>query len=247
MQGRKSKYKVEFEQKKIIIQENGTYKECNDVQLMADSSVDTWNSFVSRYEGIEFSKPKIKNKRIICSGKVTKKNCEIEMAGDVAFNFNEKKLKKYEQIYKKEEVTFDVLQNLNDSNSICNYIILPTTGGMNNTKQAIGNDRFDTFIWALALYYTGCKTLILDNGSTPGMSFDNRKALEIFLDKFSGVYDYCEIMLNLVDKKYIDKLIKSGPYAIDSVERINEYIDLAKKFWDLNCKASFRFCKQNAH
>ena len=81
------------------------------------------------------------------------KDTAISVRGDVCFNLkwkNGNKLTFLSSVIKNEkdnEFLFrqlDVLQY-----SPMNLSIMPKTGGLNNLKQAIGSDRFDTFAWLL--------------------------------------------------------------------------------------------------
>jgi hypothetical protein len=117
---------------------------------------------------------------------------------------------------------------------------LPQTGGLNNAKQAIGNDRFDAFIWAMSMYFYGYKTLIKDNGSSPNMSYGNRDIMDCFLDSFSdGIQQFCKSIYQIYDNQFVNVLIESGSKSVDSCKRVFEYIQLAIDFWEK--RANF-FC-----
>lgn len=81
------------------------------------------------------------------------KGIEIYANGDVSFNIDFTKRKLYESIISEAEIS----ESLKDSLSVMRYSpmnisILPQAGGLNNTKQSLGNDRFDTFAYFMNQY-----------------------------------------------------------------------------------------------
>jgi hypothetical protein len=117
---------------------------------------------------------------------------------------------------------------------------MPQTAKLNHIKQSIGNDRLDTFIWALDLYYKGSKAIILANEKcSTNVWLCNRNILQEYLDSFGNdidntekIYVYCKKIYH-INRDLVDRLIKSGSKPIDSLVRINEYFDLAYAFWDM--------------
>ena len=94
---------------------------------------------------------------------------EIAVAGDVCFNLKLKNKKNY-TLYSsiiKDDKEIDRLYSLLDEirYSPMNISIMPQTGGLNNIKNAIGNDRFDTFARLLSIYYDGDKVPIINGGA----------------------------------------------------------------------------------
>jgi len=106
-----------------------------------------------------------------------------------------------------------------------NISIMPQTGALNNTKKHIGNDRLDTFIWALEQFYSS-KSNLLMNAST----YQNTKYLKAYLELFDGVEDYCSQIYH-INSSLVEDMIESGKKAIDSPERVIEYMNLAYRFW----------------
>ncbi len=49
--------------------------------------------------------------------------------------------------------------------SVLNISLMPQTGNLQITKKGIGNDRVDTFIWALDSYYNDETSLLFNNSS----------------------------------------------------------------------------------
>jgi hypothetical protein len=71
---------------------------------------------------------------------------------------------------------------------------------------------------------------------TFSLSGENFLALYDFLKKYKNINEYCKVFYfpkcnNENIEKLIKDLIKSGEKAIDSVKSVEEYIDLANKFW----------------
>ena len=87
-----------------------------------------------------------------------------------------------------------------------NISILPQAGGLNNTKQSLGNDRFDTFAYFIDQYYDGFKTPIINAGA-PKMFIKKRLELEKFLDSYNSSIEFFEDIYGL-EKHFVNKLIR---------------------------------------
>jgi hypothetical protein len=206
-----------------------------------DSSLEAWNFYQTIYQDMI-------SERIFKFGEKS-----IPVSGDICFNFNDKKIKYLKEIVKNDETVNDEVKNqINELIDICNAYqytpvnisVLPQTGGLNNTKQAIGNDRFDAFIWAMSMYFYGYKTLIKDNGSSPNMAFGNRAIMDYFLDSFSdGIQQFCKVIYQIYDTQFINVLIDSGSKSVDSCKRVFEYMQIAIDFWK---KRAIYFCNNKS-
>ncbi len=206
-----------------------------------DSRPEAWNFYRLIY-------PDMNSERIFQFGEKS-----IPVNGDICFNFNDKKVKYLKEIVKyvdtvNEEVKKQINELINRCNSYqhtpVNISVLPQTGGLNNTKQAIGNDRFDAFIWAMSMYFYGYKTLIKDNGSSPNMAYGNRAIMDYYLDSFSnGIQQFCKAIYQLYDTQFVNVLIESGSKSVDSCKRVFEYIQLAIVFWE---KRAIFFCNNKS-
>lgn len=173
---------------------------------------------------------------------VEKKN--ICLSGDIVFNFSqghytkqankyEKLLNKLEDEKKKEQYLEKLKTCVVNHHSQENCALLLSNGKLQIAKKSIGDDRGDTFIWALNSYFIGNTEIIL-NFATPEWG----GVLRCFLNSFKhckysseSIYKYCNMFYNITDRKLIDHLINSGAKAIDTPERVCEYIDLAQEFW----------------
>lgn len=217
---------------------NGWRKDMKKVHY--DNSAESWVFYQLIYDDLT-------NKKMFKSG-----SNSIAMSGDICFNFNDIKTKNFKEIILSDKSIDDKVKNklyvLIDKcrdyhHAPCNISILPKTGGINNTKQSIGNDRLDSFIWALSLYYQGFKTLIKDNGSSPKMAFENRKALDSFLTSFSeGPQQFCKKIYQIDDYNFICQMKESGGKSVDTCRRVFEYIQLAITFWEKRAEA---FCEKD--
>lgn len=115
--------------------------------------------------------------------------------------------------------------------SIVNVSLMPQTGNLQGTKKGIGNDRIDTFIWALNSYYDG-ETSLLFNNATYQNTQDLKAYLNIFKNKdCDPIYKYCSQIYGIYEG-LVDELIESGKMAIDSPERVIGYMKLAYQFWN---------------
>lgn len=172
---------------------------------------------------------------------------KIEISGDVDFNFNYSKYKYFLNIIKstsEDSATYTRLKGMLEKcyefhHTPENVSLIPKTGKLNNTKQRIGNDRFDTFIWGLSKFYNDEKALILNDGSC---EYDNRKILNCFLDEFNDIKTYCKKIYHISDEHLLGDLIDNGDKDIDSCAGVYKYMELAVRYWIE--KAEY-FCTSN--
>lgn len=159
---------------------------------------------------------------------------EIQVNGDVSFNidptFFNKCTKLYESILKEANVS----EGLKDSLGVMRYSpmnisILPQVGGLNNTKQSLGNDRFDTFAYFMNQYYDGFKTPIINAGA-PSMYIKNRLELQNFLDSYNTAGEFFADIYG-IDETFVRELIESGKSLITNKKEYCDYIKLACKYW----------------
>ena len=124
---------------------------------------------------------------------------EVELSGDIDFNFKGGFAHNRIQSYKHALLNSEVDEKIKDGfindlaicenlrNSCINVSLLPKTGSLNNLKQGVGNDRFDTFILVLDMYYNRENELIFNHSTN-----NNMQIIKDFMDDFVNVYDYCE-------------------------------------------------------
>ena len=171
----------------------------------------------------------------------------LRLRGETDFNFNDKKCERYEKIINKikdEETKSNALSLLKECkkmhHSLLNFSLMQSVGKMQEVKSKGLKiryyyeqlDRLDTFIYYLDDYKKD-ESLILN------CAYANKKCLKDYLDKFKDVYDYCEKIYFIkieknkrnTEEDLIQKLIKSGRKALDSCERVIEYMNLAIEFW----------------
>lgn len=180
------------------------------------------------------------------------KGTRASLSGDVIFNFTYSKNKScqfyiYQNWINQDQNPIRKNKYLNLLNkcrsmhhSFENCALMLQQGNLQTAKQGIGNDRGDTFIWALDEYYKETSGMVLNHATQ-----QNSIILKEFLDYFNHVYKYCEVFYNISDIDLIFKLIKSGRTALDSVEKVEHYIDLALKFWDERAKYMKNKYKEN--
>ena len=158
----------------------------------------------------------------------------IEVAGDVCFNFtlkNGKFFTLYGSIIRDDEVFSSLNEQLEKVRySPMNISIMPKTGGLNNIKKTIGNDRFDAFARLLSHYYVGNQVPII-NGGAINMTIEQRLLLSKFLDSYSSVYDYFEDIYGI--SSFVTKdLVIAGSRLITTKDHFFEYINMAVTFWN---------------
>lgn len=107
-------------------------------------------------------------------------------------------------------------------------------------------DRFDTFIYFLNKTFINRNKLLNMNQSnlrmcgeyfsnsifTASMKTENFCNLYDFLLSFSDIYDYCDVMYSISDRRFIKEIIQSGSKKITSIYSLGNYLDLANKYWD---------------
>ncbi|WP_106063124.1 hypothetical protein [Clostridium liquoris] len=169
-------------------------------------------------------------------------NNSIEVSGDVDFNFKMEHVRYLSNIVENSGSRMDKESKRTLVNRIfaynnltytpANISLFPVTGGLNNIKKSLGNDRLDTFLCALNLYFEGEYTsFILSGAGGPNPPFiKNRNKLKEFLDNFNDIDNYCNQIYH-IDRDLVHDLCSSGAKPIDTAERVEEYLDLADKFW----------------
>lgn len=162
---------------------------------------------------------------------------EIIVSGDVCFNISLKRGKYFTLFGSIVKDINNLISSEFDRNveilrySPMNISITPKKGGLNNIKKSIGNDRFDTFVWLMDLYYKGIRVPIINSGVI-NMDIKNKKILAEFLDSYDSVNEYFNDIYGL-ESDFIDKLKKSGEKEITTKDSFFEYICLALEFFEL--------------
>lgn len=208
-----------------------------------DNKKKAWEKYISAYHN-NFETIDI-DKDLECSGSriyITqafkhneKLSDTIKFSGETDFNFKKKRgFGNHYGVYKKlletnQENFQKNIEMLDECyskyKSSDNISIMPRSGNLQAVKKGIGNDRLDVFIWSINEYYSNSVNLLL-NQSTG----QNINCLKSFLAVFDNVYEYCKEIYHINDK-LVRKLIASGSQAIDSAERVVEYMALAMEFW----------------
>ena len=132
--------------------------------------------------------------------------------------------------------------------SPCNMSMILSTGGLNNFKQGISNDRFDVFIFEIFEYYKGKKLHILENGSSAQMCYANRMILERNLDVCGegedGFNSFLTRFYHINSKSNVTlSLLQSGKERIKDCNGVYRYLCQAFEYWELN--ANFYFNNEN--
>ena len=180
--------------------------------------------------------------------KIDKEAEKIQISGDIIFNFKSVAYQKCKKILEtglktasesdKEKIKnhikkLEYCEKNHFSKENCSLLI--STGRLQQLKNNIGNDRGDTFMWALNQYFIGKSELIL-NESTAENVYYLRQFLNSFIDKGNpseSIYKYCEDFYNIDNRDFINRLIYSGSKTIDTVDRVCEYINFVLDFWKL--------------
>ena len=213
-----------------------------------DTSNEAWEVYKLLYEvnfpdGTELKQNKRRRfieERITVNNRTSAK--PINFSGDTDFNYTKgfahsrltayrKYLKdgkipgKYAKIYSNNLTIFEEL-----TYSIVNVSLIPQNGNMQAIKQGVGNDRLDTFIWALDEYYNKTSNVLFNHSSA-----NNMPVLKEYLVMYQDVYEYCATVYH-INESLVDELIESGKRAVDSPERVIEFMNLTYRFWTQKAK-----------
>lgn len=109
--------------------------------------------------------------------------------------------------------------------SIVNVSLMPMSGNLQSTKANIANDRLDVYIRMLDYYYKNNENFLMNY-----TSYENMPFLKEYLNVFNDVYQYCDVIYR-IDRTLVEELIESGKKAIDTPERVIEFMSLAYRFW----------------
>ena len=193
-----------------------------------DSSDDAFNFYESVYAGLVPMGYSRKYKREIASYPLGNKSFIV--SGDVCFNI---KLGNQRDcmgslIPKGIQVPMIIDKYIH---SALNISILPVEGNLNGIKKGIGDDRMDTFIWALDHYYKGeNEAIILNNGNYPQLKMVNRLTVKEFLAGYNGVNQFCKKIYGITPK-IVKTMSDSGSNSITTLKKLKEYVLLAIDFW----------------
>lgn len=212
-----------------------------------DVKLDAWKLYGSLYRDII---GEIKYKDIVIEGKRpyiekrmshNNKSVLLKLSGETDFNFSShtivglgKSRVKFLEYFtrelndeiEKEDFKKRVNNCMKHYHSKMNISLMPQTGSLNLAKQSIGNDRLDTFIWALNEYYVSGNEMILVRSSN-----ENYSLLKEYLDLFDDVYDYCKTIY-FISEDLTRNMIEFGTKSINSSQRASDYMKLAERFWE---------------
>ncbi len=227
----------------------------NGIQYDVDSSPKAWEYYKIKYKDKEkiqkYDFNNLENKGSKYFRKIAKcntdENIPYKLGGDCDFNFNEKKMKKFNNILaqyendEREEVEKILNECSNQHHTLKNFSLMQVVGNMQGRKNGgCGDnfDRLDSFIYLLSIYYNGENEEIL-NCSTAV----NKDCLKDFLNEYENVYEYCETFYCL-EKEFVDKLIRNGSKKIKTLKDILTYTNLAKEYWAIQEKVLEKCCSK---
>lgn len=222
-----------------------------DIPEEYDSSKDMWSFYDKIYDNIFLNIEKsslefVYYKKYVRYYKTIE---NIKYGGEIDFNFSaegkKSKFKNFNTIVEKDEACIDdsikekiykLLKMIKKHHhSIENVSLMPSNGNMQFTKQSIGNDRFDVMAFAIDEYCKGNTSLLLAHCSPEYLKTLKRYMNDICYDKEQEKLVskfYFEKIYNIRDDLgLINSIIESGKKAIDSAERVLEYMDLAYRVW----------------
>lgn len=204
-----------------------------------DVSKIAWETYRLLYKD-NFENFTEKGKRPYIDGIFTlrgKKTSKAKFSGETDFNFKKgfahtrgtayfkhlENSKKEAKCIKGHKRNFNICKKL--MYSVVNISIMPQTGNIQGTKGNIGNDRIDTFVYAIENYHNGIDNLLMNYSSA-----DNSCFTKEYFKMFSNTQDYCATMYH-INESLVDELIKSGKNVIKSDKCVIQYMNLAYRFW----------------
>ncbi len=194
--------------------------------------------------------------------KATNKESEIKCSGDCCFNFNDKKIEKFNMLIGDDSLKHDLEYASKMHHSIFNFALMPKTGGMNNSKgntlhidevirvyNSGGNslDRFDSFLTLLNNFYVNkdknfslfdAGKFYADSVFTYSFNNLNFEFLYEFLDSFDNIYEYINFFYPCLNGKmnFVDELIENGKVEMKTKKNLERYLKLARVFWQYATK-----------
>lgn len=250
---------VEYDENKTTIssikvwfhKEKNELLQVEEISYEYDSSEEMWDFYDEIYkETFKLDSPIIKELKGRNKDKFYR--CykiidDIRFGGEVDFNFSAEgkkaKIDYFEKVLIKDKSCVDLYRDKIRSmlalvkkrhHSIENVSIMPSNGNMQFTKQSIGNDRFDVMAFAVDEYCKGNTALLLVHCAPEFQNTLKKFMRSICFDSEQNTLNtilYFEKIYNINDIDLIQNLIESGKKAIDSAQRVLEYIELAYRVW----------------
>ena len=218
-------------------------EEFKDIEHDIDSCMDVWEGLYKqvyhKFFGKYFDFSKIEDKETSSKCKrwyiklrgdldISHKYPKFKMAGDCIFNFNNKKIKIFnEWTDGSSEGKRLLVECAQKHHSFQNFAFMPITGGMNNQKGRQVLDRSDIHVNELQRYFTGEKSKILSNAR------GNKEALKWYLSIFENdIYKYFSRVYLIEDREFINKeFLPFANIVIRDENSAIQYMRLALKFW----------------
>ncbi|MCD7725072.1 MAG: hypothetical protein LUI12_05905 [Clostridiales bacterium] len=166
---------------------------------------------------------------------------DIDFAGETMFNFSKgfgySRVEKMKSLL--DEIPIDKEKYNNNLNiceslmkSIVNISLIPKTGNMQLAKQGIGNDRLDTFLWAVNEYFDNDIEIIFNHSSVNGKLL--KAYLNIFKYEETPINEFCSTLYCFnTNTGLVDELIEFGTVALDSPTNVMKYMTFAYRMWRL--------------
>lgn len=228
----------------------------NDKKHDIDSCMDVWEGFYKKVytkffdKYFDFSKIEDKETNANCKRyyiklrkdiDISKKFPQFKIAGDCIFNFNNKKVEKFQSWIDQSSEKNLLKQCVAMHHSFENFAFMPITGGMNNQKGRHPFDRPDTHISEIQKYFKFEENTILNSARR------NEEALKWYLSIFEkDIYKYLSEVYLIENRDFIDK--EFLPFAnkkIESEDSAIQYMNLALKFWSIRKKNIDKYLKNN--
>lgn len=229
----------------------------NDKKHDIDSCMDVWEGFYKKVytkffdKYFDFSEIEDKETNANCKRyyiklrkdiDISKEFPQFKIAGDCIFNFNNKKVEKFQSWIDQSSEGKNLLkQCMAKHHSFENFAFMPITGGMNNQKGRHPFDRPDTHISEIQKYFKFEENTILNSARR------NEEALKWYLSIFEkDIYKYLSEVYLIENRDFIDK--EFLPFAnkkIESEDSAIQYMNLALKFWSIRKKNIDKYIKNN--
>lgn len=161
------------------------------------------------------------------------------LSGETDFNFNDEHFPRLEKllIQKENKQKLEYCKRMHYT--LVNFSLMQTVGNMQGFKGTkCDDDRLDKFLSVLFNYYNTSEEnrdkteLIQTQKKEVGLGLENINSLKEYLNSFQSFADYCKKVYFIEGEELRNKLVESGKKALDTEDRVVEYMELALEFWE---------------
>lgn len=166
-------------------------------------------------------------------------SARLRLSGETDFNFNMRQFHFLNSLLLMDEGKVErdeylsLLKKCSEMHhTLANFSLMQSMGNLQRFKGSRCNDRLDQFIYYLHTYYETDENERGNREIATNASDANRPYLQSYLNRFKDIYDYCEKVYFISDKKFVERLIENGALPIRTANDGIRYMQLAITFWE---------------